>query len=140
MAKKKNILPPPINPQKEPITVAVLSGKLEALFHNVKEMVTTTVKGTENVLRKEIERLDNKIDLTQHAVTEHTKMIKNLDVKIDGVEKRLDAKIDGVRIELKEDIQQVEQRLSGKIDKIGERQDDHEGRIIILEKNQIAHA
>ncbi|MBI2341737.1 MAG: hypothetical protein HYU98_03265, partial [Deltaproteobacteria bacterium] len=61
VANKKNILPPPINPHKEPITVAVLSGKLEALFKNVKEMVTTTVQGTENVLRKEIETVKKEL-------------------------------------------------------------------------------
>ena len=103
MVTKKIILPPPMNPQEKPITVAVLSGKLDALFVNVKEMVTSTVKGTENVLRKEIERLDTKID--------------------------------GVHLELKE----TEARLSAKIDKIGEHLDDHENRIVVLEKNQTAH-
>ncbi len=128
MANKKNILQPPIDAQKEPITVAVLSGKLNALFENVKELVKSTARGTENVLRKEIERLDIKIDGVE----------KRLDAKIDGVEKHLDAKIDGVRSELKGEIQQVEQRLSVKIDKI-ERLDDHEDRIVVLEKNQEVH-
>ena len=130
VTNKKDILPPPIDPKKEPITVAVLTGKLDGLFNNVKELVDSTARRTENVLRKEIERLD---------------------VKIDGVEKRLDGKIDGVRTELKEDIRQTEKRLdakidgveknlSDKIDKIGGRLDDHEDRIIILEKKQTNHS
>jgi len=129
MATKKNILPPPINPQEKPITVAVLTGKLQGLFNDVKELVTTTVKGTENVLRKEMQEIEKRLDTKIDGVE------KRLDTKIDGVEKRLDAKIDGVRTELKE----TEARLSGKIDKIGERLDDHEDRIVSLEKNLPAH-
>jgi len=66
-------LPPPIDPKTEPITVAVLTGKLEGLFGNVKELVESTARRTENALRKEMREIE-----------------KRLDSKIDGVEKRLD--------------------------------------------------
>ncbi|MBI2091660.1 MAG: hypothetical protein HYY43_06055 [Deltaproteobacteria bacterium] len=104
---------------KEAFEKEVLTrGKMIPIIEDLKDFIKTTARGTENVLRKEIQRLDNKIELNQHAVTEHTKMIKNLDVKIDGVHS-----------ELKE----TEVRLSAKIDKIGERLDDHETRITTIE-------
>ena len=61
-SSKKNILPPPMNPQKEPVTVAVLTGKLDYLFKNVQELVTTTARGTEKVLREEMQEMEKRLD------------------------------------------------------------------------------
>ena len=113
MANSKVKLPPPIDPKKMPVTLDSLTSKLDAFFENVKELVQVTARGTENVLRKEIQRLD---------------------AKIDGVEKNLSDRIDGVE----EKLSNVEKNLSEKIDKIGERVEDHETRITTLEKSEHA--
>ena len=112
MANEKNILPPPINPQEKPITVAVLSGKLDYLFKNVQELVTTTARGTESVLRKEMQEME-----------------KRLDSKIDGVEKCL--------INVENDVKEIKTTVKLLDEKIS---DDHEERIVALEKSLTTHA
>ena len=104
-----------MNPQKEPVTVAVLTGKLDYLFKNVQELVTTTARGTEKVLREEMQEME-----------------KRLDSKIDGVEKRLDSKIDGVEkrlVNVENDVKEIKTAVN----RLEEKFDDHGTRITTLE-------
>jgi len=143
--------------------------KLAPMFEDIKDLIISTAKATETVVRKEIhevkkdvehlkkdvEHLKNDVGHVQVAVTEHTKMIKQLqnDVqsvrtdltgkienvrtdltgKIENVRTDLTGKIENVRIELKGEMHQMENRLTDKIDKQSVRMDDFESRIFTLE-------
>ena len=143
--------------------------KLVPMFEDIKDLIISTAKATEAVVRKEIhevkkdvehlkkdvEHLKNDVGHVQVAVTEHTKMIKQLqnDVqsvrtdltgkienvrtdltgKIENVRTDLTGKIENVRIELKGEMHQMENRLTDKIDKQSVRMDDFESRIFTLE-------
>ena len=93
-----------MNPQKKPVTVAVLTGKLDYLFKNVQELVTTTARGTEKVLREEMQEME-----------------KRLDSKIDGVEKRL--------VNVENDVKEIKTAVN----RLEEKFDDHGTRITTLE-------
>ena len=122
----------------------ITRGKLVPIIQDLKEFISTTVKGSEHVLRTDlggkIDKLDDrmtiveaKLDATQHYMI---KMEKRLDEKIDitraelkETEKRLDDKIDITRNELSNKIE----TLSKKVDKAVDHLDDHEHRIVLLE-------
>jgi len=110
MTTKKNILPPPMTPQEKPITVAVLTEKLGYLFNNVKELVDSTARRTETVLRKEMHDVEQR-----------------LDAKIDGVEKRLT----NVESDVKE--------IKTTVNRLEEKFDNHETRLTAVEGKVESH-
>ena len=134
---------PRIDPKKEVIT----REKLDPFFENIKNLIVSTAKGTENALMRKIDKVNGNISQFQIAVTEHTGMIKALDVKIDNVRTELKEEIRGVRTELKEEIRGVrtelkdemhkmEDRLSDKMVGNAARLDDHEIRISSIESSR----
>jgi len=134
---KKNIKQPRrIVPQKETLT----KDKFIPIFEDIKVLIKSTAKGTETVLKKE---MDEKFKITWAAISEHTRLIKGLDAriegmdaKIDGVRNELTGKIEDVRTDLKGEMHQMERRLAEKIDKNSEKLEGHEERISILESNR----
>jgi hypothetical protein len=142
----------PKQPRTNPADEVMTRGKLEPFFENIKELIISTAKGTETVLRKDIRRVESELHLTQVAL----KTTKDeLNDKIDATKDELRAEIkatkdelrseikatkDELRSEIKDtetrlrgEIKDTETRLSDKIDKIHVRQDDHEDRITALE-------
>lgn len=131
--------------QKDRIESDILTReKFRPIFEDIKELVISTVKGAEKVLRKEIQGVSGRLDRVEVAISEHTRQIKQLDLKIDGVSTELKEEIQGartelkdemqgLRTELKEDMHQMEARLSNKIDGHVARLDNHEARISVLE-------
>jgi len=111
--KQSKSLPnkPHIDPKKEVIT----REKLDPFFENIKNLIVSTAKGTENAMMRKMDKVGNNISQLQTAATEHTRMIKALDTKIDGVRTELSDKIDGVRTELKDEIQGVRTELKEEI-------------------------
>lgn len=108
--KKKSIDKKPI--QKDRIENDVLTReKFRPIFEDIKELIISTAKGTEKVLREEIRGVSGRLDRVEIAVSEHTKQIKQLDVKIDGVRAELKEESQSIRTELKEEIQGVRTEL-----------------------------
>ncbi|MBI2341374.1 MAG: hypothetical protein HYU98_01385 [Deltaproteobacteria bacterium] len=136
MTNKKNILPPPtMNSQKEPITVAVLSGKLDALFKNVKEMVTTTVTGTENVLRKEIETVKKELVVVKVTVEGHSNAIMDLSRELKDHGKQLAELKNDVK-EIKSDVTDLKtdvKEIKTSVKLLEERSNDNERRLVTVE-------
>ena len=97
--------------------------KFKYFFEKIKELIVSTARGTETKLGKKIDALEVRVGRTELAISEHTRMIKNLDTKVESV-----------RVELKGDMVQMERRLSEKIDGNAKRLDDHESRIKKLER------
>ncbi len=97
-----------MNPQKDSVTVAVLSNKLDTLFGNVKDIVKSTARGTENVLNK----------------------------RIDGVEQQLGELRSDVSI-LKSDVKEIKITVKHLDEKFSEKINDHETRITTLETARI---
>ena len=117
--------------------------KFEYYFENIKEFIKSTVKGSETVLKDEISELRNgmgkferRMETVEYAVTEHSKMIKDIKVEVQGVRTELKGEIQGLRTDLKDEMHQMENRLSNKIDKNSVRLDDHEVRISALESTR----
>lgn len=126
----------------------ITRGKLDSFLEDIKEHIKSTAKGTEAVLT---ERMGERFERVEAAISTHSGMIKELGEKIDAVETRLTekieavdarltAKIDSVETRLTEKIEAVDTRLTGvetrlgdKIDSIHVRLDDHEVRIAALE-------
>ena len=120
--------------------------KLAPMFEDIKDLIISTAKATETVVRKEIhevkkdvehlkkdvEHLKNDVGHVQVAVTEHTKMIKQLQNDVQSV--RTD--VQSVRTELKDEMHQMETRLTEKIDKHVVRMDDFESRISTIETSR----
>ena len=113
--------------------------KLVPMFEDIKDLIISTAKATEAVVRKEIhevkkdvEHLKNDVGHVQVAVTEHTKMIKQLQNDVQSV--RTD--VQSVRTELKDEMHQMETRLTEKIDKHVVRMDDFESRISTIETSR----
>ena len=113
--------------------------KLAPMFEDIKDLIISTAKATEAVVRKEIhevkkdvEHLKNDVGHVQVAVTEHTKMIKQLQNDVQSV--RTD--VQSVRTELKDEMHQMETRLTEKIDKHVVRMDDFESRISTIETSR----
>ena len=108
------------------------------------EQVLEGMESTKETLQKEMgefrKEVNERFEMVDFGFKKMQSDMGNLDIKIDGVEKRLDAKIDGVekRLDSKFDgldvkIDGVEKRLSDKLDKFGGCQADHEIRIVTLE-------
>ncbi|HPM41695.1 MAG TPA: hypothetical protein PLY45_04600 [bacterium] len=118
--------------------------KFKYYFEQIKELISSTVKGSEKSLKKEIRAVAERVDRTEIAILEHSRLLKgqdvrfvNLENRMDGLETRFDGletKVDLMRVELKGDMLQMEQRLSVKIDNTTKRPDDHEARIKKLER------
>ena len=120
--------------------------KLAPMFEDIKDLIISTAKATEAVVRKEIhevkkdvEHLKNDVGHVQVAVTEHTKMIKQLQNDVQSV--RTDVQsvrtdVQSVRTELKDEMHQMETRLTEKIDKHVVRMDDFESRISTIETSR----
>lgn len=108
------------------------------VFEDIKDLIKSTVKATETVLRKdittEISKVSDELKLTQSAL-KATK--EDLECKIDSMGKDLRGEIKDSEIRLTErlqgNIKDSEIRLTEKIDSIHIRVDDHETRIIALE-------
>ena len=117
--------------------------KFKYYFEQIKDLIASTARGTETVLRKEIRAVAARVDRTEAAISEHSRLIRGQDARFGGIESRmggLETRFDGLetkvtlmRVELKSDMLQMEQRLSGKIDNSAKRLDDHEARIKKLE-------
>jgi len=110
--------------------------KLDPFFENIRNLIVSTAKGTENAMMRKIDKVENNISQLQIAATEHTRMIKALDVKIDGVRTELTDKIGGVSAELKDEMHKMEDRLSDKMLGNAARLDDHESRKSSLESTR----
>ena len=118
--------------------------KFKYYFEQIKELIFSTVKGSEKSLKKEIRVVAERVDRTEIAILEHSRLLKRQDARFEGLESRmggletrfdgLETKVDLMRVELKSDMLQMEQRLSGKIDNTTKRLDDHETRIKKLER------
>jgi hypothetical protein len=108
---------------KAPRGVPLTEEKFKYYFERIKELIVSTAKGTEAKLGKKIDAVEVRVGRTEMAITEHSRMIRNLDTKVDLV-----------RVELKSDMVQMEHRLSEKIDGGTKRLDDHESRIKALER------
>ncbi|MFH1829682.1 MAG: hypothetical protein ABH871_02745 [Pseudomonadota bacterium] len=97
--------------------------KLVPFFENLKEFIISTVKGSESVLRKEIQgvrkELKADIEITQLALKSTKEELKT-DIK-------------ELRKEVKADMHDMETRLSNKIDNNNSRLENHEKRITALE-------
>ncbi len=142
--KSKN--PSKSSPKKPRIDLkneVITREKLDPFYENIKNLIVSTAKGTENALMREINGVKGELqgvkrDIAQLqiAVTEHTGMIKALDVKIDGVRTELKEEIRGVRTELKDEMHKMEDRLSDKMVGNAARLDDHEIRISSLESSR----
>ena len=79
---------------------SVVRSSETVLRDDLKDFVQSTVKASETVVRQEMHGLHNelqsaihavevKVDLTQIAVTEHTKMLKKISATVDDHELRL---------------------------------------------------
>ena len=118
--------------------------KFEYYFENIKEFIKSTVKGSETVLKDEISELRNgmgkferRMETVEYAVTEHSKMIKDIKVEVQGVRTELKGEIQGLRTDLKGEMHHMEDRLSKKIDGNSARLHDHEVRISALESTRL---
>lgn len=119
---------------KEKMDAEVLTrAKMKPIIDDLKEFITSTAHRTENVLGSKIDKLDERLTVVEVTVKRYSNAIMDLSRNMKGMEKRLDEKIDGVRTELKEEIKQTETRLANKIDKVGEKIENHETRITNLE-------
>jgi gas vesicle protein len=125
---KKTLKPkhPRINPADEVIT----RDKLEPFFENIKDLIISTAKGTETVLRKDIRRVESELHLTQVAL-KTTK--DDLRSEIKATKDELRTEIKDTETRLRTEIKDAETRLSDKIDRIHVSHDDHEDRITALE-------
>jgi chromosome segregation ATPase len=106
--------------------------KLAPVFEDIKDLIISTAKATEAVVRKEIhevkkdvehlkkdvEHLKNDVGHVQVAVTEHTKMIKQLQNDVQSVRTDLTGKIENVRTDLTGKIENVRTDLTGKIENV----------------------
>lgn len=118
---------PRINPADDVIT----RDKLEPFFENIKELIVSTAKGTEAVLGKRIDKVENELQLTQQAL----KATKDeLCTEIKATKDELRTEIKSTKDELRSEIKGTERRLSDKIDGIHVQTDDHESRIAALEE------
>ena len=125
-------------------------GKFQYYFESIKDLIVSSTKSVETSLRKEIQKVQNGLELTQHAVMEHSKQIIALqkDVKVikDDVSvlktdvSLLKTDVADIKVELKEtkdtlhnEMKEMEERLSNKIDQNSAVQKDHEVRITTLE-------
>ena len=125
--KTSKVTEPRINPADDVIT----RDKLEPFFENIKELIVSTAKGTETVLGKRIDKVENELQLTQQAL----KATKDeLRTEIKATKDELRSEIKDTETRLRTEIKETEVRLSGKIDGVHVRQDNHEDRITALEE------
>jgi gas vesicle protein len=93
--------------------------KIVPILEDIKDLIKSTAKGTETALREEFStglgKLEKRMETVEYAVTEHSKMIKDLKVEVQGVRTELKDEIQGVRTELKDEIQGVRTELKGEI-------------------------
>lgn len=129
---------------------------LVPILEDIKDLIKSTAVATQTVLRKEMDErfaeVSEKFEMTWTAISEHTQQIKSLDNKVESLDKKvegldrkvesldkkvegLDKKIDNVETNLKEEMHQMEKRLSDKIDTNTSRLDNHESRILALERS-----
>ncbi len=86
--------------------------KLVPLFDDIKELIVSTAKGTEAVLGKRIDRVEEELQLTQKALRA-TK--DELNTKIEGVETRLRGEMQEMKDELRGEMQEMKDELRGEI-------------------------
>lgn len=144
------------NTTAEIITKTMIKQTIIPIFEDIKDLIKSTAKGTETVLRKEISKVSDELKLTQSALKatkedlegKMVSMDKGLRGEIDNMGKDLRGKIDSMgkdlRGEIKDsegriteklqgNIKDTEIRLTEKIDSIHIRVDNHETRIAALE-------
>jgi len=112
---------------------ALTRGKIVPMLEDIKDLIKSTAKGTETALREEFStglgKLEKRMETVEYAVTEHSKMMKDLKVEVQGVRTELKEdiqgvhaeltdKIDGVRTELKTEIQSVRTELKTEIQSV----------------------
>jgi len=126
------------NSAAEIITKTMIKQTIVPIFEDIKELIKSSAKGTETVLRKEISKevskVSDEVRLTQLAL-KATK--EDLECKIDSMGKDLRGEMKDMEIRVTEKLQgnikDTEIRLTEKIDSIHVRVDDHETRIVALE-------
>jgi len=112
---------------------ALTRGKIVPMLEDIKDLIKSTAKGTETALREEFStglgKLEKRMETVEYVVTEHSKMMKDLKVEVQGVRTELKEdiqgvhaeltdKIDGVRTELKTEIQSVRTELKTEIQSV----------------------
>jgi chromosome segregation ATPase len=90
-----------------------LKDRLDPYFNEIKDLIKSTAKSTETVLRKEIE-------FTNHAI----KTVKGDVEELRSEVNELRSDVNELRSEMKD----MESRLSDKIDTIGVRLEEHESK------------
>lgn len=92
--------------------------KFKPLFEDIKDLIKTTAKGTEAVIKRDINEL--RTDVAEIKTDVAT-------LKTDVATLKTDV------VEIKGEMHQMEERLSAKIDQNLEMLEDHEARITVLE-------
>jgi hypothetical protein len=144
----------PVEKLKKSKTIEHYNAVLLEDIKSKMEFVIEGMKSTKDSIKKDVGGLEIKltqeIELLKSVVHKHSSdieweakthemlrnNIKECTLQIVDNNKRIET----MQGRLLNEINQTETRLSTKIDKIGNRIGDHEGRIVILEKNQIAHS
>ncbi len=143
-------------PVKDLNTEETLDHRKVILLEDIQSKMEQVIEGMESTkdsIKKDVGNLEIKltqeIELLKSVVHKHSNDIewevrthesfrnnlKECNLQITESNK----KIETLQSRLLSKIGQSETRLSNKIDKIGERFDDYEGRIVILEKNLAVH-
>ena len=107
-------------------------GKFMSIFEDIKDLIKSTAKGTENAIRADMKKMESSIrkelgsDIStlQCAVSEHSKIIKDMDTRltneIQGVRTELTDKMDNgfgsLKTELKTEIHGVRTELIDRMD------------------------
>ncbi|MFA5186482.1 MAG: hypothetical protein WC551_08405 [Patescibacteria group bacterium] len=115
--------------------------KFIPLFEDIKELIKSTAKGTENILRKDlggqIQSVKEELHQTQLALKATKEELKSDIAEVRGemkdMETRLRSEIKDTEGRLNNRIDGVETNLGDKIDSIHVHIDDHETRITTLE-------
>lgn len=119
----------------EPLT----KENFKPIFESIKDLIHSSAKATETVLRKEfnsaIGKVSEELALTQTAL----RLTKNeLKEEIQGVRTELKKDMYQMEKRLTDEICQTEKRLSDKIDFNSSQLINHEGRIFALEQKAVA--
>ncbi len=111
------------NTTAEIINMTMIKQVLIPIVKDIKDLIKSTAKGTETVLRKDITKEISKV----------WDELKHTQLALKATKEDLECKTDSMGKDLRCEMKDMEGRLTEKIDSIHIRVDDHETRIIALE-------
>lgn len=113
-----------------------LKMQLDPYFNEIKDLIKSTARGTETVLRKEMKSSETALrkefkeglEANQNAIRSVKEEVESVKKDVEFVKKD----VENLRVEMNSKMDSMESRLSDKIDSLHTRLDEHEAKPINL--------